>query len=82
MPGLFESVFAERDAALECLLAERAIVLIAEEPARRGIARDVDVGPAVVVVVGRRQRSLGTTRAAAATPDCRLTSVNVPSPLL
>ena len=27
--------------------------VVAEQPARRGIARDVDVGPAVVVEVGR-----------------------------
>ena len=56
--GLLQAVLAQRDAALERLLAERAVVLVAEEPARRRVARDVDVGPAVVVVVrgDRRHR--------------------------
>ena len=49
---LFHAVLAQRHAALERFLAERAVVLVAEEPARGRVAGDVDVGPAVVVVVG------------------------------
>ena len=49
---LLQSVFAQGGAALEPLLPKGAVVLVAKEPARSGVARDVDVGPAVVVVVG------------------------------
>ena len=61
--GLLHPVLAQRDAALERFFAERAVVLVAKEPARRRIAGDVDVGPAVVVVVrghgGHRVRARG-----------------------
>ena len=60
---LLESVFAQRDAALEPLLAKGAVVLVAKQPARRRIARDVDVGPSVVVVIGGHGRHrIGTLR--------------------
>ena len=54
--GLLDAVLAERDAAFERFLAKRAVVLVAKEPARRRVARHVDVGPAVVVVVGGDSR--------------------------
>src|SRR5580765_3845007 len=50
--GLFESILAERDAAFKSLLAKSAIVLIAKQPAGGGITGDVNVGPAVVIVIG------------------------------
>ena len=51
--GLLHAVFVERDAALEAGLGERAVVIVAEEEAGRGIAGDVDVRPAVVIEIGR-----------------------------
>src|SRR5947209_6479316 len=61
--GLLESIFAERDAALEPLLVKSAIVLITKQPARSGIARDINIGPPVVVVVsGNTGHGIGTGR--------------------
>ena len=50
---LLLAVLAERDAALEALLGERAVAIVAEEQAGRGVAGDVDVGPAVAIEIGR-----------------------------
>src|SRR4051794_14898096 len=50
--GLLLAVFAEGDAAHHSFFAEGAIVIVHEEEARRGIAGDVNVGPAVLVKVG------------------------------
>src|SRR5205823_9273816 len=47
--SLLQTVFAERDAAFEGLLTKGAIMLVAKEPARSGIARDINIRPAVVV---------------------------------
>jgi hypothetical protein len=41
--GLFHPVLAQRDAAFERFLPERAVMLVAEQPARCRVARDVDV---------------------------------------
>src|ERR1700719_3343462 len=49
--SLLKSIFAERDAAFESLFAKSAVVLIAKQPTGSGIAGDVDIGPAIVVVV-------------------------------
>ena len=49
--GLFQPVFAERHPSFQTLLAKGAVVLVAKQPARRGIAGDIDIRPTVVVVV-------------------------------
>src|SRR5580704_9069005 len=61
--SLLQSIFAERDAAFESLLAKSAIVLITKQPARSGITGDVNVGPAVVIVIGCNAcHGIGTSR--------------------
>ena len=50
--GLLLPVLAEGDAGLEALLGEGAVVVVAEQQAGRGVAGDVDVGPAVAVEIG------------------------------
>ena len=53
--GLLHAVFIQRDAAFEAHLGERAVVIVPEQEAGRGIASHVDVGPAVVIEIGRNR---------------------------
>ena len=79
--GLLHAVLAERDAALQTLFGERAVVVVVKQQARGRIAGDIDVGPSVVVEI----RGHGGEPIAASTlpmPGCAVTSVKVPSPLL
>ena len=50
--GLLGAIFAQRDAALQAFFDESSVVPIAEVEAGRGIACDVDIGPAVVIEIG------------------------------
>src|ERR1035441_9366122 len=52
---LFLSVLAERQAGFQALLGERAVTIVVEQQAGRGIAGHVDIGPAVAVEIGRRR---------------------------
>src|SRR4051794_5130607 len=54
--GLHHPVLAQGDAALDRLFAERAIVIVAEQQARRGVAGDVNVRPALVVEIRSHYR--------------------------
>ena len=49
--GEGDAVLVERAAGGDADLAEGAVVVVAVEQARRGVAGDVDVGPAVVVEI-------------------------------
>src|SRR5439155_26376207 len=51
--GRLHAVFAERGAALQALLAKRAVVIVAEQETGLGIASYVNVGPAIIVEIGR-----------------------------
>src|SRR5205823_4810795 len=51
--SLLHAVFIQRHAALQANLGEGAIPVVQEQKARRRIASDVDVRPAIVVKVGR-----------------------------
>ena len=67
--GLDHAVLAQRDAVLQSLLGKRAVVIVAEEEARGRVPGDIDVGPAVVIEVGRdRSESVPAVRL----PDPRL----------
>src|SRR5262249_7968572 len=48
---LFVAIFVQSDAAFEADVFERAVVVIAEQEAWRGITGDVDIGPAVVIEI-------------------------------
>src|SRR5579884_689394 len=60
--GLLHSVFAERDAALHALLRKCSVVIVAEEEAGCGIAGDVDIGPTVIIEIGRNDSQTVTGR--------------------
>ena len=51
--SLLCAVFVQRDPAFQTDLAERAIVVVPKQQAGRGIAGDVNIGPAVVVEIRR-----------------------------
>src|SRR5690349_4448881 len=50
--ALFAAVLVESDPSLESALGEGSVVVVAEEQARRSIAGDIDVGPAVAIEIG------------------------------
>src|SRR5204863_6724860 len=50
--ALLTPVLVQRYPGLETALRERAVVIVAEEQAGRGVAGHVDVGPAVAVEIG------------------------------
>src|ERR1700721_2492878 len=52
-PGLLGAIFAQRAAALQSFFGEGSVVAIPEKQTGRGIAGDVDVGPAVVIKIRR-----------------------------
>src|SRR5258708_28763741 len=56
--SLLPAVLIQRDTALQTALGERAIVIVAEQQAGRGVAGDVNIRPAVTVKIGgsRRER--------------------------
>src|ERR1700750_390428 len=54
--GLLHSVFTQGDAAVQGFFNESAIVLVAKEQARRGIAGNVDVRPPVIVKISGDDR--------------------------
>ena len=54
-PGERDAALVERASGLERHLAERPVVIVAVQLARRRVARDVDVRPAVVVEIRRRR---------------------------
>ena len=60
---LLLAVLAQRDAAFQALLGERAVAIVAEQQAGRGVAGHVDIGPAVAIEIGRHggQRIAGFT---------------------
>ena len=80
--GLLLSVIAERDAAHHAFFAKRAVVIVHEEEARRGIAGDKNIGPAVFVEIGGNGGHAVAAVKRGDPPRLRVTSVNVPSPLL
>ncbi len=64
--GLLDAIVIQGHAGFEADLAEGAVVTIAEHPTGRGIAGDIDIGPAVVIEV---RRNRGQSVAAAHFPD-------------
>ena len=53
--GQGDAIFVERAAGRDRDLAERPVVIVAIQQARRAVAGDVDVRPSVVVEIGRRR---------------------------
>src|SRR5262249_42351750 len=49
---LLDTVFAQGHSAFQCLLPESAIGLVDEEPTRSRITCDINVGPAIIVIIG------------------------------
>ena len=78
---IFVAVLVERQAAHQTFFPERAVMIIHEQQAGRGIAGDKDIRPAVFVKIRAISRQ-SVCAFAAEIPDCLLTSVKVPSPLL
>ena len=50
--GLLRPVVAEGDAALHAFFAKRAIVIVHEQQTGSGVARHVDIRPAVLIQIG------------------------------
>ncbi len=61
--GLLHPIFTQGHSAVDALLAEGSVAIIAEEQTRRGIAGDIDVRPSVVIEIrgncGQSVASLG-----------------------
>src|SRR5688572_5175557 len=55
-PSLLPAVRIQRDSALETSFRERAVASVPEQKAGRGVARDVDIRPAVAIEVGSSRR--------------------------
>src|SRR5439155_26700025 len=54
--GLLDAVVIESGAPLYAFLAERAVVVIYQQKAGAGIACDKNIGPPIVVEIGRNRR--------------------------
>jgi hypothetical protein len=52
---LFLPVLAQRHAGFQALLGEGAVAIVVEEQAGRGVARHVNIGPAVAIEIGRHR---------------------------
>ena len=79
--GLLHAIVAERDTAHHAFFAKRSVMVVHEQQAGRGIAGDEDVGPAVLVEIGR-DHCHSITLGCARNPRLLAHVVNVPSPLL